>query len=220
MPTSPPTPTSPERRSVVIGLLGGIASGKSAVAALLAGEQGVVLDADAIARRVLGSPEVLERLRRHFGDEVVGVDGAPDRDALARVVFADPEARETLEGWIHPAVRERIVAGLTEARAARRSPIVLDVPLLIENDKAHRLTGECDFLVFIETDAEDRDRRAQERRGWPAGEVARREHAQVPLAEKASRARHIIENRSSLQALEAAVRAVLEAEDLLPARDA
>ena len=212
-PSMTPVPsTAPS--SVVIGVLGGIASGKSAVAALLAGEDGVVLDADAIAREVLARPETADWLRAPFGPEVLDGEGRPAREALAQRVFADPAARERLEGWIHPAVRERIGAGLEEARGAGRSPIVLDVPLLLENDRAHQLTGECDFLVFIETDVEDRERRAQERRGWPPGEVTRRERAQIPLEEKRARARHVVENRAGLAELQARVREILEAEHL------
>ena len=207
-----------ERRTepAVIGVLGGIASGKSEVARSLAGSRGVVLAADLFAADVLAEPDTAEWLRTTFGPEVLTPEGRPDREALAKLVFSDSKARERLEGWIHPRVRERIAAGLAEARANERTPIVLDVPLLLENDHAHRLTGECDFLVFIETDPEVRDRRAQERRGWAPGEVERRERLQIPLAQKRSRARHVIENRAGLTELQARVREVLEAEQLLP----
>lgn len=206
-------------RSTVIGILGGIASGKSAVAELLAGPDGVVYSADAIAHEVLEAPETAAWLRKTFGPELLDAAGRPDRKAIGDRVFSDSEAREKLEGWIHPAVRERIAAGLTEARSLGRTPIVLDVPLLLENDEAHHLTGECDFLVFIETDAEDRERRARERRGWSPGEVERRERAQLPLSEKRARARHVIENRAGLAELAARVREILEAENI-PHREA
>lgn len=208
------TSTEPPSPGPVIGVLGGIASGKSAAARLLAGSGGVVLDADAHARAALEDPSTASWLRERFGPEVLDADGRPDREAIARVVFADPEARTDLEGWIHPTVRARLRAGLDEARAAGRSPIVLDIPLLLENDADHGLAGECDFLVFIETDADHRDRRAQERRGWAPGEVARRERLQIPLEEKRSRARHVIDNRADLSALEAGLREVLAAEGL------
>ncbi len=209
---APPAPSP--RGSVVIGVLGGIASGKSEVARQLAGEGGVVLDADRLALDVLHSPEVLEKLRQRFGEGLFGADGLPDRAALGERIFDDPEARRELEGWIHPAVRARISAELTEARAAARSPIVLDVPLLLENDAQHGLVGECDFLVFVETATDVRNRRAQERRGWPTGEVERRERAQIPLTEKRARARHVILNDSGLETLSTRVRALLESEGL------
>lgn len=214
IPDPDPAPDSRASSPLVIGVLGGIASGKSAVAALLAGKRGVVLDADRIAAEILESPEILERLRGEFGREVLQDDGRVDRGALGRAIFADSGAREKLEGWIHPRVRERISAGLREAGASGRSPVVLDVPLLVENDASHGLARRCDFLVFVETPAEVRDRRAQERRGWPPGEVARRERVQLPLSEKRALARHVIENRADLAELAARVRRVLEAENL------
>ena len=228
--TSPMAPTPHSRPSSsppatgVIGILGGIASGKSEVARLLAAPRGAVIDADELARAVLCSPETIRWLGEEFGAEVLGAGGEPDREALSRRVFDDDRAREKLEGWIHPRVRERISASLNEARAAGRSPIVLDIPLLLENDARlllendarEGLAGECDFLVFVETDPEGRDRRAQERRGWPPGEVARRERLQLPLSRKRERARHVIENRAGLAELAARVHEVLEAENLLP----
>jgi dephospho-CoA kinase len=198
----------------VIGVLGGIASGKSAVARMLAGERGVVIDADALAREALESAEVVARIRAELGPELIGEDGRPDREAVARRVFGSPEARKRLEGWIHPLVRERIRAGLAEARSAGRSPAVLDVPLLLENDAQHGLAGLCDFLVFVDADPALRERRAVERRSWKPGEVARRERTQMPLAEKRAKARYVIENDAGLDELAAAVARVRRAESL------
>jgi dephospho-CoA kinase len=212
--TSTPSDHPKSPTSAVIGVLGGIASGKSEVARQLAAEAGVVIDADALARAELNSPRVTALLRARFGEEILGPDGLPDRVRLGERVFQDPAARRELEGWIHPAVRARIAGELSTARAAGRSPIVLDVPLLLENDGQHGLVGECDFLVFVEADAGLRDRRAAERRGWPSGEVARREQAQLPLSEKRARARHIISNEAGLGELTARVQALLASEGL------
>lgn len=198
-------PAPPARRVIVIGVLGGIASGKSRVAGLLAGPGGVVLDADQFAREELSSPALAARLVEAFGPGILGPDGHPDRDALGRRVFASEEDRRRLEGWIHPAVRARIRAALAEARATGRSPVVLDVPLLLENDPQHGLVGECDFLVFVEADAAERDRRAVQGRGWQPGEVERRERLQLPLAHKRARARHILVNTGDLEELDARV---------------
>lgn len=206
--------SEPRQPPLVIGVLGGIASGKSEVARLLAGEGGLVLDADAMAREELDSAALRSKLLSEFGGGVFGPDGHVDRAALAARVFGSPAARSRLEGWIHPRVRERIRVGLEEARANGRTPVVLDVPLLIENDREHGLVGRCDFLVFVAADADLRDRRAVERRQWSPGEVARREKSQMPLSQKEPMARHVIRNEDGLDALRARVREVRRAEGL------
>lgn len=218
MPPSTPSPTPrPAARSLVLGVLGGIASGKSRVAELLAGARGRVIDADRCAAAVLASPAVVERIRAHFGDEAVGPDGRPDRAVLAARVFADPGERRRLEGWIHPPVRDMIFAELAEARSRGASPVVLDVPLLLENDEHHHLVAECDALVFVDSDLADRDRRAVASRGWETGEVARREATQIPLEEKRRRADHVLTNRGSLEELERSARELLRV--LVPQSD-
>jgi dephospho-CoA kinase len=204
----------------VIGVLGGIASGKSAVARLLAGPEGIVLSADELAREALESPAVLERVRQRFGPAAIGPDGRPDRAYLARAVFAPGTGaalRAELESWTHPLVRDRIRARSSQARAAGVPRIVLDVPLLLENDAQHGLARLCDVLVFVDASDDERDRRAQLERGWQSGEVARREAAQFPLHAKKQRAHHVIRNDRSLAELEQAVarlRARLDDESL------
>lgn len=190
---------------LVIGVSGGIASGKSAVARLLAGPAGVVLDADRLAHEALASDEVQERARARFGDRVFDASGALDRDALARVVFDDPEHRSALEGWIHPRVRVSMMGRLSESRAQGVPRIVLDVPLLFENDDDHHLLDECDVLVFVAADERIREERAHRNRGWPRGELGRREACQAPLAQKRARSDHVIENDGDLDQLTAAV---------------
>ena len=190
--------------------LGGVASGKSLVARLLAGAEGRVLCADALAREALESPAVVSRIREAFGEGVLDGSGRPDREALAALVFADPEARRRLEGWTHPAVRARILEGLAEARAAGIPLVVLDVPLLLENDAQHGLVSQCTALVFVDVSDAERDRRARDERRWKPGEVARREAAQLPLSEKRKRADFVIRNEGSEEQLERAVRAVRE----------
>ena len=205
--TSPASPSP----TLVIGVLGGIASGKSRVARGLAGpdpERGLVLEADAIAHELLGSEDGAAFVRETFGEEFLGPDGRPDRAALGRLVFdaeRGPEARATLEDWIHPRVRARIFALLDGARASGTRVCVLDVPLLLENDTTHGFARACDTLVFVDVPHDVRDRRAVETRGWPPGEVARRERAQLPLAEKRSRANHVLTNHGSPEELDRAV---------------
>lgn len=214
MPEHPGAPSGgpPEEKPLILGVLGGIAAGKSAVARLLAGAQGVVISADELAREVLDSPAVLARVRARFGAAAIGPDGRADRGVLARLVF-DPERgaglRAELEGWTHPLVRDRIQERLSAAWAAGVPRIVLDVPLLLENDAELGLARLCDVLVFVDVHDDERERRAQRERGWPDGEVLRREAAQLPLLAKKKRAHHVISNNQGLAELEQAVARLL-----------
>lgn len=194
----------------MIGVLGGIASGKSEVARELAGNGGEIIDADRIAHDVLDTPELQEWIAGRFGPHCVR-EGRVDRAELAARVFAEPAARRDLEARVHPAVREHIAARLAAARRNRVPRIVLDVPLLLENDAQHGLTTHCDALVFVEADAKVREARAVLRRGWKPGELDRRESAQLPLALKRARADFVIDNDGDLANLRAHVARVLTA---------
>lgn len=197
--STPPTPPTP----VVLGVLGGIASGKSAVAARLAGPDGTVISADALAHEALA--ELASRVEAELGPGLLDPDGRVDRTALARRVFDDAEARSRLEGWIHPRVRARILAVLAEAEEQGVPRVVLDVPLLLENDAQHGLVARCHHLVFVDAPLAERDRRAVEHRGWEPGEVQHREATQLPLETKRSRADLVVENKGGLEELNAAV---------------
>ena len=192
-------PIAPSPRALgplVVGLVGGIASGKSMVAAAFAARGLEHVDADAIAREVTAEPEVLDAIRERFGAGAIAADGTLDRPALARTVFDDPNARADLEALTHPRIRERIETRLAAARAAGH-PVLLDVPLLIEGGLIER----CQQVVFVDTpDA----RRAEfaAARGWEPAELARREAAQVPLAVKRARSTATIQNRGSRDALQ------------------
>lgn len=191
-------------------MLGGIASGKSEVARLLAGPDGRVLDADRLAHAALEEPEVRAWLRQRFGPAVVAGERV-DRAALAAAVFSDGAARRELEEQVHPRVRAALRAGVEAARAAGVPRVVLDVPLLLENEGEHGLPALCDALVFVDADAKVRDARAVARRGWASGELERREALQLPLATKRDRADFVIRNEGDLDELRAAVGRVLEA---------
>jgi len=203
-------PESPDRRTAVLGVLGGVASGKSLVARLLAGPGGRVLDADQIAREVLESPEGVARLRESFGEGVLDAEGRPDREALARRVFGRPAERARLEDWIHPEVRARIWAGLERARREGVGRVVLDVPLLLEKDRESGFAAACDILIFVDSDPIDRGRRAEAQRRWEPGEVERREADQLSLEEKRAQADCVIQNRGTPQELDRAVQSLLE----------
>lgn len=201
---------SSSSETLVFGVLGGIASGKSAVARLLAGPEACVLDADRLAHEALDSAEVQSKVLAAFGSELLESNGKIDRGQLGERVFGDSEARKQLEDWIHPVVRARIGAGLEEARSQGLRRVVLDVPLLLENDAEHGLAGLCDILVFIDSRLEARETRALERRGWKPGEVARREALQLPLQQKRARADFVVQNHGTLDELATSVSRILK----------
>lgn len=175
----------------IFGLIGGIASGKSFVAALLAERGAVVLDADRYAHAVLDEPEVRAALIERWGAGIEMADGSLDRGEIAQRVFGETEQavaeRQFLEGLIHPRVRERLREELQAARERGAPAAVLDIPLLIE---AH-WADECDAVLFVDTPAGVRQARAAER-GWTPEELARREAAQTPVEVKRAGAAAVI----------------------------
>lgn len=175
----------------IFGLTGGIASGKSFVAALLAERGAVVLDADRHAHAVLDEPEVRAALVERWGAGIEAEDGSLNRGEIAGRVFGDSDealaGRRFLEGLVHPRVRQRLRTELEAARADEAPAAVLDIPLLIEAGWA----DECDAVLFVDTPAEVRRARAAER-GWSADELAQREAAQTPVEQKRSRADEVI----------------------------
>lgn len=177
---------------IVIGLVGGIASGKSTVAGMFGARGFTVLDADAEARRVTDDPAVARAIAERLGP-AAAPGGRVDRAALARIVFGDPAARAALEAIVHPRVRARLLQRLDEARASG-SPVVLDVPLLLEGGLIER----CDTCVFVDAAPEVRQARARGR-GWDVGELARRERAQADLAVKQARCPHRIRTDGPLE---------------------
>ncbi|MEO0531092.1 MAG: dephospho-CoA kinase [Planctomycetota bacterium] len=176
---------------IVFGLTGGIASGKSFVAGLLAEHGAVVLDADRHAHAVLRTPEVQAALVQRWGTAIVDADGELRRGEIARRVFGTEESafaeRRYLEELVHPRVRERLEADLAAAEQGGAPAAVLDVPLLIEAGWAER----CDVVLFVDTPKEFREARAAER-GWSPEDLAAREAAQTPLAAKRTKADFVV----------------------------
>jgi dephospho-CoA kinase len=192
-------------RLPVIGLAGGIGSGKSEVARLLAARGCYVIDSDAAAREVLQRPEVRDELVRWWGRGILGTDGSVDRRAVAKIVFADPEERRRLEGLVHPLVRARRGELIEEARRRGAPAAVIDAPLLFEAE----VDRECDAVIFVDAPRQERLRRVRESRGWSKEELERREGAQMPLEEKRRRSTYVVENAGDREALGRAVAEVL-----------
>ena len=190
-------------RPLVIGLLGGIAAGKSTVATLFAEHGFAVVDADREAREAVLDPAIAQRLRQRFGAAIFDPSGALDRARMARLVFDDPAARQDLQAITHPAIRRAIVAAMDSARAAGQD-VVLDVPLLLEGG----LIEACDHAVFIEASLAQRRNRARGR-GWADDELERREGHQASLDAKRARCAHTVRNDGDLEATRAQVLAIV-----------
>lgn len=202
--------TEPQALSVpplTILLLGGVASGKSTVAGLLAERGARVLDADKIAHEVLAEPDVTAAVAERFGDGVLEKPGVPDgvrpqetrvsRKSLAEEVFTDPAKLKALEAIVHPRVIQRIMTRLGEMATRPGEPrrvAVLDVPLALEASRGAGLMEACDLRLFVEASVETRRSRALKLRGWAEGELERREARQLSPEEKRARADFVVRN--------------------------
>ena len=182
-----------------IGLTGGIGSGKSTVAGLLAARGARIVDADRIAREVVepGTPG-LEAVAAAFGPGVLTPDGALDRPALAAVVFADPDARRRLDGIVHPLVRAR--AAELVAAAPPNAVVVQDVPLLVETGQA----GSYDLVLVVEADLDTRVRRLVGR-GLSEEDARARIAAQATDEQRRAVADVVLDNSRTVEDLETQV---------------
>ncbi|MEE8171223.1 MAG: dephospho-CoA kinase [Phycisphaerae bacterium] len=179
------------RRKPIVGLAGGIGSGKSTVARMLAEFGGVVISSDILNRDALNSEEVATTLQAWWGPSVIGSDGRPDRRRLSDLVFTDPTRRQRLERLLHPRIaaeRRRRIELIGADPSARF--VVLDSPLLFEAG----VDAECDCVVFVEAPAELRRARVAAARGWSVEEFDRREAVQDALGTKRSRADYVCRN--------------------------
>jgi dephospho-CoA kinase len=184
----------------VIGLTGGIGTGKSAVSRLLREKGVTVIDADEATRAVEAPGSAgLRRLAEEFGDWVLTPDGALDRHRLAAVAFKDPEARQRLNGIIHPLVREWMADRQAEAEARGEAYAVLDIPLLYESRGAAAFE---DVILVYAPDAVAL-RRLVEQRGMTEEEARSRMAAQLPIEEKRGLAPYVIDNSGTLEQLRA-----------------
>lgn len=188
----------PKGDKLVVGLLGGIGSGKSQVAAAFARHGARIIAGDQLGQAALRDPDIRARVVSRWGDSILDENGAIERRRLAAIVFADPDERKALEAIVHPWIRQQIRIQVEEARKDGRVPlIVLDAAVMLEAG----WNEFCDRLVFIETPRVVRLARVARQRGWGQKEVEQREEAQLPLTEKAVRADHVLDNSASLEHL-------------------
>lgn len=187
-----------------VGLTGGVASGKSTVAAVLAELGAVVIDADQLAREVVepGTPG-LAAVVAEFGDAVLTDDGHLDRAALGSVVFGDETSRRRLEGILHPLIRAR--AAEVEASADPGALVVQDIPLLVETGQADRF----DAVLVVDVPVETQVERMVRDRGWSAEDARSRVAAQAGREQRRAVATYVIDNTGTRDDLRARVTEVV-----------
>jgi dephospho-CoA kinase len=186
----------------LIGVTGGIATGKTTVDRMLTAHGATVIDADELAREVVrpGEP-ALEEVAARFGRDLIRPDGSLDRTRLGRLVFADPEARRDLERITHPRITELTAARVATALAGPAPLVVVDIPLLFENAREAMFEG----VLLVYAPAEVQVERLRERNGLDEAAALQRLAAQLPIDEKRGRATWIIDNSGSLDATSRAV---------------
>lgn len=176
---------------LVLGLIGGIGSGKSLVAAELVKHGGHLIAADQLGHEALAQPDIKQEVVRRWGPDVLDEKGAVIRRRLGEKVFADAAERRALEALVFPYIERRVVEEIAAAQlCAEVAFIVLDAAIMLETG----WNKVCDVLVYIHAPRAVRLHRLAERRGWTAKEVAARESAQMPLTDKATRADWAIDN--------------------------
>ena len=188
-----------------VGLTGGVASGKSTVAALLRELGAVVVDSDVLAREVVepGTPG-LAAVVEAFGSEVLTADGTLDRPALGAVVFGDEAARRRLEAILHPLIRAR--AAELEAAAPEGTVVVHDIPLLVETGQA----GRFDAVLVVDVPVETQVQRMVHDRGMGREDALARVAAQADREQRLAAATHVVDNTGTREDLRDRVTEVLE----------
>ena len=178
----------------IIGIAGGIGSGKTFVAKLFGEFGGLVISSDEQVSDAYRDPQVRKTLREWWGDDVIRPDGQINRRLIGQKIFADPAQRKRLEGLLHPRVheaREHVMAKAAADPAIKA--FIWDTPLLFET----RLHEECDAVVFVDAPLSTRLARVAETRNWDAAELARRENSQWGLDRKRDFADYVISNTAS-----------------------
>jgi dephospho-CoA kinase len=186
----------------VIGIVGGIGSGKSSVARWVAARHSDValINGDEIGHEVLTDVAVRDAIRKRFGEPVFNTDGQIKRKALGQVVFGSnreqQSARDDLERIVHPKIRETFAGKIANSAAAGKRAVLLDAAVLFEagwNDLCHA-------VVFIDVPRDERFARLRETRGWDDAETERRESSQASLESKRGRSQFIVDNSRSVEA--------------------
>ncbi|MGF9963452.1 dephospho-CoA kinase [Bacillus rhizoplanae] len=193
--------------TVVIGLTGGIASGKSTVSQMFQGFHVPVIDADIIAREVVEpGKEAYNGIVAAFGKEVLGENGELDRPKLGSIVFHNEEKRLLLNGIVHPAVRKEMNAQKDMYIREKAQAVVLDIPLLFES----KLTGLVDKILLVYVDSETQLTRLMERNNFTEEEAKARIASQMPLEDKITLADKVINNNGTMEETKAQLSHILK----------
>lgn len=183
----------------IVGLTGGIGSGKSAVAARFADLGVAVVDTDAIAHELTGAGgAAMPAIAAAFGAAVVSAAGALDRAAMRRLAFADAGVRQRLEGILHPMIRHEALARCEQALSQHSPYVILAVPLLVESGAYRQYVRR---VLVVDCDEAVQEQRVMARSGLAADEVRRIMSAQAARAERRAAADDIIDNNGDLAAL-------------------
>ena len=180
---------------IVVGLTGGVASGKSFVASCLEKLGAHRIDADQVAHEVLKGNTVIKEIVDQWGSDILDSDGQINRKRLGKIVFESPDDKEldVLESIVHPKIRIQIREQMKQLReSAKVETLVLDIPLLFEGE----YDQHCDYVIFVDANPDVRQQRAK-LRGWADGELNRRESRQLPVEDKKLRADVVVNNSGS-----------------------
>ncbi len=187
---------STNQPGAIIGLTGGIATGKSTAARFFESEGVVVIDADYLSRQIVAPGEpALDEIVDAFGEEVLQDDGTLDRTALGDIIFRDPSARETLEGITHPRIAEAMFDRARQAFDQGHRWVLYEAALLVET-KTHRF---LDALIVVDCSPETQKTRLQQRDEFSPEDAQRRIDSQMPLSKKRKAADYIINNDGSTE---------------------
>lgn len=190
-----------------IGLTGGIGSGKSTVAAILAEHGFPIIDADKIAREVVEPGQAaLAELALTFGDDILNEDGSLNRQALANVAFVNEENRQALNNITHPRINARTEELFAEAEAAGKEAAVWDMPLLVDQGYQDRV----DIVIVVDVDAETRLKRLVGSRGLDEADARRRIASQIDDETRRKAADFIVDNNGERAALEPQVKEIIK----------
>lgn len=178
-------------KPAIIGITGGISSGKSTVSRMLASLGAEIVDADEMCHRLILVNKVKSKIIERFGDTVQDIYGKIDRSRLAEIVFQDKTCLDDLCNILHPIVIEQIRSKIAEIeKRGRRRAIVIDAALLEESG----LSLMCDFMIFVNTVSDHRVIRSKISRHWHDGELEKRERFQMSLEDKRKKADYVIDN--------------------------